>query len=255
MSPKNTSSIVTRSLAIVDILASSGKAMSYSEVLTATGFAKSSTHRLLSILHNEGLVEFDEHNKTYALGQRLRGWARQSWINSDLQRQSANELEKLCESCGHNVCLMGMDGARTLVLSAIHPYQVPYAAKMGEYAAAHCTAGGKVLIAYMREKQRNEALNTLTFEQHTPKTITDRKVFEAQLGDVRRDGLAVAEAEEFMQTSAIAAPVYDHHGEVLAALCVWGVTERMMPHHVTDWADELKAAANRISKNLGWVFD
>ena len=132
MSPKNTSSIVTRSLAIVDILASSGQAMSYSEVLTATGFAKSSTHRLLSILHNEGLVEFNEHNKTYALGQRLRGWARQSWINSDLQRQSANELEKLCESCGHNVCLMGMDGARTPVLSAIHPYQVPYAAKMGE---------------------------------------------------------------------------------------------------------------------------
>ena len=255
MSPKNTSSIVTRSLAIVDILASSGQAMSYSEVLTATGFAKRSTHRLLSILHNEGLVEFDEHNKTYALGQRLRGWARQSWINSDLQRQSANELEKLCESCGHNVCLMGMDGARTLVLSAIHPYQVPYAAKMGEYAAAHCTAGGKVLIAYMREKQRNEALNTLTFDQHTPKTITDRKVFEAQLGDVRRDGLAVAEAEEFMQTSAIAAPVYDHHGEVLAALCIWGVPERMMPHHVTDWADEQQAAARRISRNLGWVFD
>ena len=83
MSPKNTSSIVTRSLAIVDILASSGQAMSYSEVLTATGFAKSSTHRLLSILHNEGLVEFDEHNKTYALGQRLRGWARQSWVLSD----------------------------------------------------------------------------------------------------------------------------------------------------------------------------
>ena len=205
MSPKNTSSIVTRSLAIVDILASSGQAMSYSEVLTATGFAKSSTHRLLSILHNEGLVEFDEHNKTYALGQRLRGWARQSWINSDLQRQSANELEKLCESCGHNVCLMGMDGARTLVLSAIHPYQVPYAAKMGEYAAAALHSRWQSLDRLTCAKSRGtKLLNTLTFEQHTPKTITDRKVFEAQLGDVRRDGLAVAEAEEFMQTSAIA---------------------------------------------------
>ena len=255
MSPKNTSSIVTRSLAIVDILASSGKAMNYSEILTETGFAKSSTHRLLSILHNEGLIEFDEYNKTYGLGQRLKEWARQSWINSDLQHQSANEQEKLCESSGHNVCLMGMDGARTLILSAIHPYQVPYAAKMGEYAAVHCTAGGKVLIAYMREKQRDEVLDTLMFEQYTPKTITDRKVFEAQLDDVRRDGLAVAEAEEFMQTSAIAAPVFDHHGEVVAALCVWGVTERMKPRHITDWADSLKAAARRVSKNLGWVYD
>jgi IclR family KDG regulon transcriptional repressor len=173
-------------------------------------------------------------------GERLRGWARQSWINSNLQRQSADELERLCERCGHNVCLMSMDGARRLVLSAIHPYQVPYAAKMGEYAAPHCTAGGKVLIAYLRNRQQNEVLDNLTFEQHTPNTITDRKVFEAQLEGVQRDGLTVAVAEEFMQTSAIAAPVYDHHGEVVAALCLWGVTERMMPRHVTDWADDLK---------------
>jgi DNA-binding IclR family transcriptional regulator len=253
MAPKDTSSIITKSLAIVDILASSGRSMRYSEVLAASGFTKSSTHRLLSILQNEGVIEFDEHDKSYSLGKRLRGWARQSWVNNDLQRQSANELERLCESCGHNVCLMGMDGARTLVLSAIHPYQVPYAAKMGEYAAAHCTAGGKVLIAYMRKRPRDEVLDNLTFEQYAPNTITDRKVFEAQLEDVRRDGLAVTEAEEFMQTSAIAAPVYDHHGEVVAALCLWGVTERMKPRHVTDWADDLKAASRRISKNLGWV--
>ena len=109
MSPKDTSSIVTKSLTIVDILASSGRPMSYSEVLAASGFAKSSTHRLLSILQNEGVIEFDERDKSYALGKRLRAWARQSWINNDLQRQSANELEKLCESCGHNVCLDNTD--------------------------------------------------------------------------------------------------------------------------------------------------
>lgn len=66
MSPKNTSSIVTRSLAIVDILASSGRPMSYSEVLAASGLAKSSTHRLLSILQNEGVIEFDERNNVLA---------------------------------------------------------------------------------------------------------------------------------------------------------------------------------------------
>lgn len=255
MSPKDTSSIVTRSLAIVDILAASGGPMSYSQVLAKSGLAKSSTHRLLSILQNEGVIEFDDRDKTYSLGERLRGWARQSWVNSDLQHHSANELEKLCESSGHNVCLMGMDGVRVLVLSAIHPYQVPYAAKMGEYTAAHCTAGGKVLIAYMRERQRNEVLDTLKFEQLTPKTITDRRIFEAQLEDVRRNGLAVTEAEEFMMTSAIGAPVYDHHGDVVAALCLWGVTERMQPRHVTDWADELKTSARQISKNLGWISD
>lgn len=255
MSPKDTSSIVTRSLAIIDILAASGGPMSYSQVLAKSGLAKSSTHRLLSILQNEGVIAFDDRYKTYSLGERLRGWARQSWINSDLQRHSANELEKLCEACGHNVCLMGMDGARVIVLMAIHPYQVPYAAKIGEYTAAHCTAGGKVLIAFMRDQQRNEVLDTMKFEQLTPKTITDRKVFEAQLEDVRRDGLAVTEAEEFMLTSAIGAPVYDHHGDVVAALCLWGDTERMKPRHVTDWAVDLKSSARRISTNLGWVFD
>jgi DNA-binding IclR family transcriptional regulator len=54
-------------MTIVDVLASSGRSMSYSEVLAASGFAKSSTHRLLSILHNEGVIEFDERDKTYGL--------------------------------------------------------------------------------------------------------------------------------------------------------------------------------------------
>ena len=62
MPPKDTSSIVTKSLTIVDILASSGQPMSYSKVLAASGFAKSSTHRLLSILQNEGVIEFDERD-------------------------------------------------------------------------------------------------------------------------------------------------------------------------------------------------
>jgi len=252
---KDKSSIITKSMSIIDILASSSRPMNFSEILSASGLAKSSTHRLLSILQYEDLIDYDQSYKTYGLGKRLREWARKSWINSDLQRESSNELEKLCESCGHNVCLMGMAGYQTIILSAIHPYQVPYAAKTGEYSMVHCTAGGKVLTAFMSRKQQNEVLDMLDFEQFTLKTITDREVFKAQLKDAKRDGLALSEGEEFMQTSAIAAPIFDHHGEVVAALCIWGVTERMKPHHVRDWADELKASTRRISENLGWVFD
>ena len=252
---KDKSSIITKSMSIIDILASSSRPMNFSEILLASGLAKSSTHRLLSILQYEDLIDYDQSYKTYGLGKRLREWARKSWINSDLQRESSNELEKLCESCGHNVCLMGMAGYQTIILSAIHPYQVPYAAKTGEYSMVHCTAGGKVLTAFMSKKQQNEVLDMLDFEQFTLKTITDREVFKAQLKDAKRDGLALSEGEEFMQTSAIAAPIFDHHGEVVAALCIWGVTERMKPHHVRDWADELKASTRRISENLGWVFD
>ncbi|MDB4057005.1 IclR family transcriptional regulator [Candidatus Thioglobus sp.] len=252
---QNKSSIISKSMSIVDILASSSRPMNFSEILSESGLAKSSTHRLLSILQYEGLIYYDQSYKTYGLGNRLREWARKSWINSDLQRESSDELEKLCESCGHNVCLMGMAGYQVIILSAIHPYQVPYAAKMGEHAMVHCTAGGKVLTAFMSKKQQDELIDKLTFEQFTLKTITDREVFKAQLKDVKRDSLALCEGEEFMQTSAIGAPIFNHHGEVVAALCIWGVTERMKPHHVRDWADELKASTHRISENLGWVFD
>lgn len=229
--------------------------MRFSDIAAATGFAQSSAHRLLAILHSEGVVEYDSRNKSYSLGNRLRMWARQAWFSTDLQRLAESELEWLCEVCGHNVCLAVLDDLRTLYLRTIHPYPVQYAAQMGEHAAAHCTAAGKVLIAFMAEKRRADVLDRLPFEPHTPSTITDRVAFEAQLTDVRQDGMAVSIAEEFLQTSAIAAPVFNHQGEVIAAISVWGLTDRMKPHHVTDWAEDLKSAARRISEGLGWVFD
>jgi DNA-binding IclR family transcriptional regulator len=253
--PKDKSSIITKSMSIVDILASSSRPMNFSEVLSASGLAKSSTHRLLSILQNEGLIDYDKNYKKYGLGKRLREWARQSWINNDLQRASSDELEKLCERCGHNVSLMGMDDARAIVLSSIHPYQSPYGTKMGEYVMVHCTAGGKVLTAFMSKKQQDKVLDMLNFEQLTLKTITNRKVFKAQLEDIRRNGFAMSEGEEFIQKSGIAAPIFDHNGKVVASLSIWCVNERMKPHHISDWLDELKVAAHRISENLGWVLE
>ena len=59
---------------IVDILASSSGPMNFSEILSKSGLAKSSTHRLLSILQYEGLIYYDQSYKTYGLGNRLREW-------------------------------------------------------------------------------------------------------------------------------------------------------------------------------------
>ena len=67
---KNKSSIIMKSMSIIDILASSSRPLNFSEILSASGLAKSSTHRLLSILQYEGLIDYDQSYKTYGLGNR-----------------------------------------------------------------------------------------------------------------------------------------------------------------------------------------
>jgi len=62
--PQNKSSIISKSMRIVDILASSSGPMNFSEILSESGLAKSSTHRLLSILQYEGLIYYDQSYKT-----------------------------------------------------------------------------------------------------------------------------------------------------------------------------------------------
>ena len=246
------SSIVTRCAAIIDVLSASPGPLGLGALVSQTGLAKSSPHRLLSILQGEGLVEFDDRQNGYRLGPRLRGWARQAWESADLEKYAAEPMKQLSELTGNNVALAILDNAETLYLKTVEQYVVRYAPKMGERAPIHCTAVGKVLVAYMPEPDRTELVESLSIDQHTPHTVVDKISFVDQLNQVSRDGYARNDGEEFVNIVGLAAPIFDHESRVIASLCLWGLRDRMKTNPRDGWSDHVRQTAAAISAHLGF---
>jgi DNA-binding IclR family transcriptional regulator len=83
------------------------------------------------------------------------------------------------------------------------------------------------------------------------RTVTSPAALRAQLGSIRREGLAVTEDELETGFVAVAAPVFDHQGAVVAAVSVGGPGNRLREKTLTYAIERTLAAARRISHELG----
>jgi len=80
------STTLTKSLMLMEVLADAGSPMGLSELVRKVGLPKSTCHRILSILVNEHLVQFEQKSRTYGIGFRFMSLAFQTWQNLDLRR-------------------------------------------------------------------------------------------------------------------------------------------------------------------------
>jgi DNA-binding IclR family transcriptional regulator len=83
--------------------------------------------------------------------------------------------------------------------------------------------------------------------------VTTRADLEAELRTVRACGWASVREELEVGLNAVSAPVYDSNAEVVAALSVSGPSYRLGQDEFEDIAGRTIAAAERISRRLGWV--
>lgn len=221
MSREVQSSIIQKSVDVINLLAHHKGRLSQTEIAQATGFNKSSTHRILTILIGQGLVEFDERDRSYTTGPLLISWARAAWEKMDLSLVQDQDLRDLADETGMNVAL-GVRVEHTVTFTranVAHPYRL--AVKEGGQSEMHNTAVGKVFLAHMTEHERDAYFAVAELEKFTETTLTSRQDIEAGLADIRAKGFAVSDREEFYQVVGIAAPILDHDGRILAAISLW----------------------------------
>lgn len=248
MTTKSESSIVSKCGNVLDIVSAARRPLTFKDITAQSGLAKSSAHRIITILINEQLIEHDKLNRVYRYGPRLNRWARGAWMQADLYENSAQEMHRLANSSQMNTQLSVLDGDAILYLRTLNTFPVNYASHPGDHAPLHCTAAGKVFMACMTPEQREEMLVRLSFERLTENTIQDpiKLVAELELTRSRNFGLSVQ--EEYPSVIGIAAPIRDIDGEVSSCLSLWTSTDRMSQESVEALAPELIASADRISR-------
>jgi len=95
-------------------------------------------------------------------------------------------------------------------------------------------------------------LATLPLTALTARTITDRAQLLEELAIVRQRGYAVSEGERSLWTSAVAAPVWDWSGKLIATISVLGPSQRLTSEVLPALGQQVQQVALEISTALGY---
>ncbi|CAN5879126.1 IclR family transcriptional regulator [soil metagenome] len=239
---------VDRALSVLQVIAEGGAA-GVSEIAEATGTHKSTVFRLLATLEARGMVEQTHQRGQYALGYGVVQLARAATRRHDLSVLSRPVCEQLAETVGETVNVSIHDGTGVITLDQhIGPAAVTTVDWVGTRAPLHASAAGKVFLAYA---PAGELTASGRLERFTEHTITRQADLRAELAGVRRLGHAASLEEQEDGLIAVAAPVRELGGAVVAALVVSGPTFRLTEAARPDVVKQLVEAAAEISYRNG----
>jgi DNA-binding IclR family transcriptional regulator len=151
------------------------------------------------------------------------------------------------------VNLAVLDAGQIVNLEQFVPpaYQVRNIGWVGRRMCPHCTAAGKALLAHLAQDELDRILQA-GLERFTPRTITDPHRLQQELMRVRKQGYAVSQEELEEGLNVVAAPIYDHTGQVTASVSVAGPAYRVTPKRFPELAARLMGVAATISERLGY---
>jgi DNA-binding IclR family transcriptional regulator len=219
----------------------SDHAPSVGELAAGAELPKSTTSRLLRALESRGLVQREGTRGNLRAGPAVLRFARRAGGGQDLVALTAPALDELAERTGEtvNLAVAGPDGVEHLAQRDSR-YFLGSTNWVGRTVPFHAAANGKVLLAFGAARLPRGEL-----ERFTPQTITDRTKLEAELEEVRRSGYATAVDELEPGLLAVAAPVTDGDGRIVAALSVSAPTARCSEDEANELGLLLRSVAER----------
>jgi IclR family acetate operon transcriptional repressor len=216
------------------------------ELATAAELPKSTASRLLGALERQGLVAQRGARGRFSAGPVLLRFAQRGLADRHLGELAEPHLRVLAEGSGEtvNLAVPGSIGVDHLAEVSSRHF-LGTGRWVGRRVPYHCTAVGKVLLAFGAA-----ALPDAPLEALTEQTIVDTERLAAELAAVRRVGTAAAVDELEVGLTAVAAPVRGEGGEVVAALTISGPTLRLGPERLAVLGPELTREADALSERL-----
>ncbi|MFN0073431.1 MAG: IclR family transcriptional regulator [Chloroflexota bacterium] len=242
-------SSLTEGIRILRCFSEAEPELRLSEISRRLELSKGNTHRLLTMLVAEGLVRRDAHSARYRLGLGLYELGQVAVSEVDL-RPALPRMMELGKLTDETILLGVLDDLDVVYVQRVEsPRTLRVTHGPRERGPAHCTATGKVLLAWRPEPEIERFIRH-GLPRHSARTITDADQFRAALKEIRELGYAVNDQEREMLIRSVSAPVRDARGIVVAALTVAGPSQRLARPHFQRVIDLVVKAAGELSRDL-----
>ncbi len=222
------------------------------ELSRRLGLHKSTVSRILSTLQAEGLVGQNPETGQYRLGLGLVSLAGVALGRLDIRGIAQPYLGDLVEESQETVNITVLDGRECVNIEReASPKPIRYVGWIGRRTPLHCTASGKVMLAFMPPSRRADLLPR-RLRRYTEHTRISRAALDADLAAICGQGYAIVHEEFELGFSAVAAPVFDHGAQVAGTVAISGPTFRFGPGTIERVVPALLETTQRISRDLGF---
>jgi DNA-binding IclR family transcriptional regulator len=236
---------------LLDELAAAPAPMGVSEIARALHQSKARIHRNLVSLKHFGLIDQDEATEKYRLGWKLFQLGERAGVQSNIRAIAAPYLKLLCETTGQSSLLSIPLNGEALVIAAVdNESNVSITVRPGNRPLPHCSAQGRIALAYATDTQRERLLRG-PLAAPTPHSLVDIKAIELRLQRIREQLIEDAPNEALTGINVVAAPILRSEKDLIGIIAIVGSIQNIPPSPGGLMADMVRGCAAALSKLFG----
>lgn len=245
--------ILDRALGLMELLGGYPEGLNATELGERLGIPKNSAFRIAVTLEENGYLERLEPSKRYRLTTKFMTLGATSVSEHNLFEKSLDVMRSLRDETRETVLLGVRVGAKGVVLDhvpGLHAFR--FAVDPGVRFDLHTAAPGKVMLAYLPERERMEVVEEMGFKRYSPNTIVGKKKFLTHLEEVRERGYGFDLSEEMEGQYCVGAPIFDKRGYPVASIWITAPSLRLPDTELDATGAKVRAAADVVSGRFGW---
>lgn len=209
----------------------------------------SSTHRMISMLKDEHILEYSELTNKYRVGSDFIRMASIVSTNVDVKRVARPQLESLASDLRHSV-YFGLYYPQHTKLSFVDSvkssFALQYVLEIGVLQPIHVAASGKTILAYLLDSEIEDVLDKEGESQDK------RNEIKEELKKIKSQGYAITANERKEGALSIGAPIFDARSKVIGSIiCVIPIGDYQKELEGS-YIEKIKEAALNISYKLGY---
>ncbi|GAA6181855.1 IclR family transcriptional regulator [Shimia sp. NS0008-38b] len=237
-----------RLLMILEEVARLGVAVKPADLIETLGLPKPTVHRLLQTAETEGFLQRDLDGRSYGPGDRLRSLAVNTMSSERVRTARLAILKGVAEKVGETCNLAIPDREGMTYLDRVETkWPLRIQLPRGTQVPFHCTASGKMYLSTLRSATLNGVLDAQALKPETEKSITSPDILRAELKVIGERGYST-DNEEFMTgMAAIAVPILDPQGRLVATLSIHAPVQRYQLTEIIGFLAPLQEAAEKLA--------
>jgi DNA-binding IclR family transcriptional regulator len=240
-----------KAMAILDLLASSERELTATEIHQELGIPKATAFMVLSVLERHQMVRKNGEHR-YTIGAKLYELGVTYVSKLDVVKVGRPHLEALLRRTGLTSHLGAIYGHRMIFIDKIEPTSfIRFSTFPGMRADVHISSLGKAIAAHLDEAELNAILSQTGFGVYTEHTIRDEAAFKEELARIRERGYSTENEEGELGVRCVGAPIFDTSGRVAAAVSVTGLVSQIPDEEFPKLGAIVRETADAISRAMG----
>ncbi|CAM3211822.1 IclR family transcriptional regulator [Filibacter tadaridae] len=248
----NKNKTVVRSMDVLNLFIDHAE-LTFQEVIEHSGIPKTSVYRMLMSFEEMGFLVKGEDSK-YRLGLLFLKFGHLVSSRINIRNIAYPIMQDLHHDVNEAVNLIIKQNDEAIYIEKIDTLQkVRLYTAIGRRSPLYAGACSRVILSFLPDTEIDAYIDSIELKPFGMGSITDKSHLYETIRQARIDGYTVSHSELENHTSAIAAPIFDHKGEVIAGISVAGIEANYQNEKIPMYAEKALEAAKKISNQLGYT--